>query len=130
MKRTIRVVAALIRKENKIFAAKRAYGFLKGKWELPGGKIEDGETPEQAIVRKKKKKLSTYIKVNKFFTNIHYEYPEFLLDMDVFECSIISGRLAIDKTIHLEETFLGLSDLVLEDWCPADSRIIKLLLGK
>ena len=127
MKRRIRVVAALIRKDNKIFAAKRAYGFLKGKWELPGGKIEKGETPEEAIVREIKEELSTEIKVNKFLTNIVYEYPEFILDMDVFDCSILNGRLALDSHVHLEEAFLGINDFNPDERCPADKNVISSL---
>ena len=130
MKKKIRVVAALIVKDNKIFAAKRAYGFLKGKWELPGGKIETGETPEQAIVREIKEELATEIKVNKFVTNIVYEYPDFILDMDVFDCSVISGRLSLDKNVHLEEAFLSADDFKPEDWCPADELIVKMFLRK
>ena len=129
MKKKIRVVAALIKKDNKIFAAKRAYGFLKGKWELPGGKIETGETPEQAIVREIKEELATEIKVNKFVTNIVYEYPDFILDMDVFNCSVISGRLSLDKSVHLEEAFLSMDDFKPEDWCPADKEIIEIIKG-
>ena len=130
MKKKIRVVAALIVKDNKIFAAKRAYGFLKGKWELPGGKIEAGETPEQAIVREIKEELATEIKVNEFVTNIVYEYPEFILDMDVFNCSVLSGRLSLDKSVHLEEGFLSLNEFNPEDWCPADKLIIEFLQEK
>lgn len=123
MKKKIRVVAALIKKDNKIFAAKRAYGFLKGKRELPGGKIEDGETPEEALKREIKEELSTDIKINKFITNIVYEYPDFILDMDVFDCSILSGRLALDKAVHLEEAFLEIDNINLEEWCPADVKV-------
>lgn len=129
MKKKIRVVAALIKKDNKIFAAKRAYGFLKGKWELPGGKIEADETPEQAIVREIREELATEIKVNSFITNIVYEYPEFILDMDVFDCSVISGRLSLDKNVHLEEAFLSIDDFKPEDWCPADKEIILQIRG-
>lgn len=125
MKKEIRVVAALIEKENKVFAAKRAYGFLKGKWELPGGKIEAKETPEEALIREIKEELSTDIKVEKFVTNVVYEYPDFLLNMDVFKCVPISGRLSLDKSIHTEEAFLDIkSEFISEDWCPADSEVI------
>ena len=128
MKKTIRVVAALIYKNKKIFAAKRAYGFLQGKWELPGGKIEINETPEEAIIREIKEELSTDISVNSFFTNIVYEYPDFILDMDVFECSIIKGRLSLDSNIHSEERFMGIGELCPNEWCPADKIIIERLI--
>lgn len=128
MKKTIRVVAAFIKKDCKVFAAKRAYGFLKGKWELPGGKIEAGETPKEAIVREIKEELSTDIEVNRLITNVVYEYEDFILDMDVFDCSVVSGRLALDKSIHLEEAFLDINNFVSEDWCPADSKVIRRII--
>ncbi|MBP5593150.1 MAG: (deoxy)nucleoside triphosphate pyrophosphohydrolase [Clostridia bacterium] len=130
MKNRIRVVAALISKGNKIFAAKRAYGFLKGKWELPGGKIEPGETPEQAIKREIKEELSTDISVNGFVSNIVHEYPDFILDMDVFDCSVIGGRLSLDKGVHLEEAFLDSNEIKLEEWCPADGKLLEELKNR
>ena len=126
-KKIVRVVAALIRKDNKIFAAKRSYGFLKGKWEFPGGKIENGETPEQALIRELKEELSTEIKINSFFCNIKYEYPEFILDMDVFDASVINGRLLLHENIHSEEAFLNVDELDYNEWCPADIEILKKL---
>lgn len=127
MKQRVRVVAALIRKDNKIFAAKRAYGFLKGKWELPGGKIEDNESPVEAIIREIKEELNTDIKVNKLIINIVYEYPEFILDMDVFDCDIVSGRLSLDNNIHTEEAFIDINNISEDEWCPADREVIKKL---
>ena len=129
MKKTIFVVAALIRKDNHIFAAKRAYGFLKGKWELPGGKIEKGESKKEALQREIKEELSTDIKINKFLLNVIYEYPEFILDMDVYDCSIVHGRLSLDLNIHSEEAFLDISSLNLDDWCPADREVLLKIRG-
>lgn len=129
MKKQIRVVAALIVKDGRFFAAKRAYGFLKGKWELPGGKIESGETPENAIVREISEELSTNIQVEKFLVNIVYEYPEFILDMDVFKCSVLDGRLSLDQNVHLEETFFSKSEFNPDNWCPADKEIIIKLMN-
>ena len=126
-KKVTRVVAALIRKDNKIFAAKRSYGFLKGKWELPGGKIEDGETPKDALLREIKEELSIEIEITSFFCNIKYEYPDFMLDMDVFNSKVINGRLLLHENIHCEEAFLDIDKLNYDEWCPADIEILKKL---
>ena len=127
MKKTVRVVAALIRKGDKIFCAERAYGFLKGKWEFPGGKIEEGETPEEALVREIREELDTEIAVDSFYMNVKYEYPDFLLDMDLYLCHVIRGRLEIEEGIHLAEAWMSPEELKEEDWCPADSIIIQRL---
>lgn len=128
MKKTIRVVAAIINKDGKIFSAQRDYGFLKGKWEFPGGKIEEGETPEQALIREIQEELGTTIEVDSFFMNIVYEYPDFILDMDAFSCHIKNGDLIVEKGIHSDECWKSLSDLKTEDWCPADQLIVTKLL--
>ena len=124
-KKTIKVVAALIRKGNTIFAAKRSYGHLKGKWEFPGGKVEKGESKEEALKREIREELSTEISVDSFFCNIKYEYEEFILDMDVFNCSIINGRLSLHKDVHSQEGFINIDDLDYGKWCPADIEILK-----
>lgn len=121
------VVAALIRRDNKIFAAKRSYGELKGKWEFPGGKIEKGETPEEALIREINEELSTNINVGQLFAHINYEYKDFILEMDVFESTIKSGRLELHENVHSEEAFLDVDSLKYEEWCPADIEILKLL---
>lgn len=124
-KKRLRVVAAVIEKDGKVFSAQRDYGFLKGKWEFPGGKIEAGETPEQALVREIKEELDTDIVVDSFLTNVVYEYPEFILDMDAFVCHIKNGRLEVEKGIHSAETWMSKEQLAKEDWCPADKEIVK-----
>jgi 8-oxo-dGTP diphosphatase len=126
-KKRTRVVATILQKDDKIFAAQRAYGFLKGKWEFPGGKIEAGETPEQALIREIKEELDTDITVDSFFMNVQYEYPEFILDMDVFLCHVKTGRLEIEQGIHMAEAWLTKADLQEEDWCPADQMIVSKL---
>lgn len=126
--KTLRVVAAYIEKDGCIFAAKRAYGFLKGRWEFPGGKIEAGETPEEAIVREIKEELDTDIAVDGFFINVQYDYPDFHLDMDVFRCHVIGGRLEVNPEIHGEEAFIPKESLLEEQWCPADEIIAKRIL--
>ena len=126
-KNTIQVVAALIRKDNLIFAAKRSYGHLKGKWEFPGGKVETGESKENALIREIKEELSTEISVDSFFYHVNYEYEEFILDMDVYNCTVKNGRLLLHKNIHSEEGFLSIDSLNFDDWCPADIEILKML---
>jgi 8-oxo-dGTP diphosphatase len=123
-KKRLRVVAAVIRKNNTIFCAQRDYGFLKGKWEFPGGKIEAGETPETALIREIKEELDTAIIIDGFFMNVVYEYPEFILDMDVFDAHVQEGRLEIEKGIHSAEAWLSVATLQEEDWCPADAKIV------
>jgi 8-oxo-dGTP diphosphatase len=131
MKKEVRVVAAVIANGNQqIFCAQRAYGFLKGKWEFPGGKIEQGETPEQALVREIKEELDTTISVDGFLMNVVYEYPEFILNMDVFASHVVVGRLQIEEGIHSAEAWLNIATLQEEDWCPADQKIVSFLKSK
>lgn len=125
MEKRIRVVAAIIKQDNKIFCAQRAYGFLKGKWEFPGGKIEEGETPEEAIKREIKEELDTEIEVDSFLMNEVYEYPEFILDMDCFMCHVKSGRLQVEEGIHLAECWCDVDKLNELKWCPADKEIVE-----
>lgn len=85
----IRVVAAVIRRDNEIFATARGYGELKGGWEFPGGKIEEGETPQQALVREIKEELDTDIEVGELIDTIEYDYPTFHLSMDCFWAKVV-----------------------------------------
>lgn len=127
--KTIRVVAAiLLNDKGEVFSAERAYGELKGKWEFPGGKIEQGETPEQAIVREIQEELGTSISVKRFYCNVKYDYPTFHLDMDVFLCDIIKGSLRIEEGIHMGQRFTPVDNLRQEDWCPADALVVSKIL--
>ena len=83
MAKTIRVVAAVIRKGDRIFATQRGYGEFKDGWEFPGGKIESGETPQDALVREIKEELDTVIQVNDLIETVEYDYPSFHLSMDL-----------------------------------------------
>lgn len=91
----VRVVAAVIRHEDKIFATQRGYGEMKGGWEFPGGKIEEGETPQQALKREIEEELDSEIQVGDLIDTIEYDYPSFHLSMDCFWCS--EGRFGIKR---------------------------------
>ena len=121
--KTIHVVAAIIRRGDKIFATQRGYGAYKDWWEFPGGKIEAGETPEEALVREIKEELATDITVDKFITTVEYDYPEFHLVMDCFWCSIAHGELTLLE--HEAAKWLPLDDLRQVKWLPADLDVIK-----
>lgn len=123
MKKRIRVVCALIKKNNRIFVAQRDYGEFRGLYEFPGGKIEEGETPEEAIIREIKEELETTIKVEKFLLNEVYEYPSFILDMDAFLVTPIEGNLTIEKGIHSDEKWINKEEGGFLSWCPADKDI-------
>lgn len=123
MKKRIRVVCALIKKNNRIFVAQRDYGEFKGLYEFPGGKIEEGETPEEAIIREIKEELETSIKVERFLLNEVYEYPSFILDMDAFLVTPIEGNLTIEKGIHSDEKWIDKKEGETLSWCPADKDI-------
>lgn len=128
--KNIKVVAAVILNGDKIFSAERAYGFLKGKWEFPGGKVKEGETPEYALKREIQEELNTTISVDSFFMNVAYDYPDFHLDMDVFLCHTLEGALQIEKGIHEGSSFLSIDDLREEEWCPADALVVKEIMKR
>lgn len=123
MKKRIRVVCALIKKNNRIFVAQRDYGEFKGLYEFPGGKIEEGETPKEAIIREIKEELETTIKVERFLLNEVYEYPSFILDMDAFLVTPIEGNLTIEKGVHSDEKWINKEEGEFLSWCPADKDI-------
>ena len=95
--KTIKVVAAVIRDGDKIFATQRGYGDLKGGWEFPGGKIEEGETPQEALKREIMEELDTEIEVGELIDTIEYDYPEFHLSMGCYWCSVVSGNLVLKE---------------------------------
>lgn len=120
--KTIEVVAAIIRKGDRIFATQRGYGDFKGGWEFPGGKMEDGETPEAALVREIKEELDTVITVDKLIKTVDYDYPNFHLTMHCFLCYIESGTLELKE--HEASKWLTIETLDSVDWLPADLVII------
>ena len=127
--KTIKVVAAVIcdnmKEKNKIFATARGYGELKGGWEFPGGKIEAGETPQEALKREIMEELDTEIKVGDLIDTIEYDYPTFHLSMDCFWCEIVSGDLVLKE--HEAAKWLAKETLHTVDWLPADYGLVEKL---
>ena len=121
--KTIRVAAAVIREKDKIFATARGYGELKGGWEFPGGKIEAGETPQEALKREIMEELETEISVGELIDTIEYDYPTFHLSMDCFWCEIISGQLVLKEAEAAR--WLEKADLDSVEWLPADVTLIE-----
>ena len=121
--KTVKVVAAIIIHENKIFATQRGYGEFKDGWEFPGGKIEPGETPQEALAREIKEELDIEIKVKDFLETVEYDYPTFHLSMDCFFCTIKSGELVLKE--HEAAKWLTVETLDSVDWLPADQRLIE-----
>ncbi|MCF0237507.1 MAG: (deoxy)nucleoside triphosphate pyrophosphohydrolase [Sphaerochaetaceae bacterium] len=126
--KTIKVVAAVILKDNKIFSTARGYGDFKGQWEFPGGKIEEGETPQQALVREIKEELDTTIEVHDKVGNIEYDYPTFHLSMECFWCTIVEGSLTLKEAEDAK--WLTLETLDSVSWLPADLQIIDTIREK
>ena len=120
--KTIRVAAAVIRKGDKIFATQRGYGELKGGWEFPGGKIEYGETPQEALKREIEEELDTEILVGELIDTIEYDYPTFHLSMDCFWCEIVEGRLVLKE--HEAARWLDRKTINDVEWLPADVTLV------
>jgi len=126
--KTIRVVAAIIKSKNEngepiIFATQRGYGDLKGGWEFPGGKIEDGETPQEALKREIMEELETEISVGELIDTIEYDYPTFHLSMDCFWCEMVSGDLVLKEQEAAK--WLTKDELDSVEWLPADVTLIE-----
>ena len=123
--RTIEVVAAIIRKDNKVFATQRGYGDWKDWWEFPGGKMEPGETPEKALVREIEEELSTRISVDKFLYTVDYDYPQFHLTMHCYLCSLQCEALHLNE--HEAARWLGVDELRSVNWLPADEVLLPMI---
>ena len=121
--KNIRVVAAIIINKDKVFATQRGYGEFKDGWEFPGGKIEKGETPEQALEREIQEELETKIQVNEKIDTVEYDYPNFHLSMDCFICNIIEGDLVLKE--HEAAKWLSKDELYSVNWLPADEGLIE-----
>ena len=125
--KTVRVVAAVIKATNEngepiIFATQRGYGDFKGGWEFPGGKIEEGETPQEALMREIMEELDTEISVGELIDTVEYDYPTFHLSMDCFWCEIVKGDLVLKE--HEAAKWLNVYELESVDWLPADLGLI------
>lgn len=127
--KTIKVVAAVIcdsfENKTKIFATARGYGEFKGQWEFPGGKVEAGETPQQALIREIKEELDVKIKVGELIDTIEYDYPDFHLSMDCFWCTVVDGEIILKEAEASK--WLNKDELYTVDWLPADISLIEKL---
>lgn len=121
--KTIEVVAAIIRDNDKIFATQRGYGEFKDGWEFPGGKMEAGETPKQALVREINEELDTDIEVGELIDTVEYDYPQFHLTMHCFFCTVKSGNLVLKE--HEAARWLKKDQLDSVSWLPADLSLIE-----
>lgn len=120
--KTIKVVAALIVHEGRVFATRRGYGEWQGWWEFPGGKVEPDESPEDALVREIREELDTLIKVEDYVTTIEWDYPTFHLSMRCYLCSVVSGSLTLLE--HEAAAWLDREHLRSVRWLPADEAIL------
>ena len=121
----VEVVAAIIRKGDRVFATQRGYGEWKDWWEFPGGKMEAGESPEEALVREIREELDTEISVDEYLTTIEWDYPEFHLTMHCFMCSALSESLHLNE--HEAARWLDAATLRSVRWLPADDQMLPLL---
>ena len=126
--KSIEVVAAIIRKGDKIFATQRGYGDWKDWWEFPGGKMEAGETAEQALVREILEELSTEITIDKFLHTVDYDYPQFHLTLHCFMCSLRSEALHLNE--HEAARWLDNNTIFEVKWLPADEEILPLIVNE
>lgn len=127
--KSIEVVAAIIFDEQgRIFATQRGYGEWKDWWEFPGGKMESGETPEEALVREIREELSTEISVDKFLCTVEYDYPKFHLTMHCYLCSLVTEALQLNE--HEAARWLTMDELDSVKWLPADVKVVEALVQK
>ena len=124
----IEVVAAIIRRDDRVFATQRGYGDWKDWWEWPGGKMEPGESPEEALVREIREELSTEIRIDKFLQTVEWDYPAFHLTLHCFMCSLESESLHLNE--HEAARWLGRDDLASVRWLPADEGLLPLIAAE
>lgn len=121
--KTVRVAAAIIKDNNRIFATQRGYGEFKDGWEFPGGKIEENETPREALVREIKEELDIIIIVEKLIDIVEYDYPNFHLTMHCYLCTIVAGDLVLKE--HKAARWITKEHLGSVEWLPADLELIE-----
>ena len=126
--KTVKVVAAVIRSKDKVFATARGYGDYKGQWEFTGGKIEPGESPQQALIREIREELDTDIEVGELIGTVEYDYPAFHLSMDCFWCTVLDGGLILKEA--QEARWLSKSEMYSVQWLPADITIIERIISQ
>lgn len=124
----IEVVAAIIHRENFYFATQRGYGDFEGLWEFPGGKIEAGESRDEALKREIKEELDTDVTIEKFLCTVDYDYPNFHLVMHCYLCSIDDNRFRLLE--HKSAKWLAKDELYMVDWLPADLDVVYRLIDK
>lgn len=124
-RKRIEVVAAVIMRDGKVFATQRGYGEWKDWWEFPGGKMEKGESPEDALRREIREELATEIEVGELITTVEYDYPAFHLTMHCYRCSVVSGELSLLE--HEDARWLAKDELGSVKWLPADEAVITIL---
>lgn len=131
--KTVRVAAAIIRMTNElgepvIFSTQRSHGEFKGGWEFPGGKLEEGENPRQALVREIREELDTEIRVGELLDTVEYDYPGFHLSMDCFWAEVVSGNLVLKE--HMAARWLTKDELNSVEWLPADIKLVEEIRGR
>ena len=126
--KVVKVVAAIIAEKGRIFATQRGYGEFKDGWEFPGGKIEEGETPQQALVREIQEELDTEVEVGDLLGTVEYDYPTFHLSMQCFLCRIKFGSLNLKE--HEAARWLAEDELDSVDWLPADIEVLEWIRRK
>ena len=124
-RKSIEVVAAIIKRSNRIFATQRGYGEWKDWWEFPGGKIEENEIPQDALKREIREELAADVEVGDMLTTVEYDYPKFHLSMQCYVCSLVSDKLSLLE--HEAARWLSKQELDSVNWLPADLEVIPII---